>query len=755
MPAAVTYLGIRHHGPGSARRVLEALDELKPVEVLVEGPSDLSGQLPLLADPAMVPPIAQLAYPKDTPNQAFFWPFASFSPEYQAIRWALAHNVPVRYIDVPVAWRLPPDESVQEEEEEEEEQAETEAHGTEPGGMGWEERIRLDPIGALAQAAGYEDGESWWRDVIEENPDPGPVFSAVADAMTALRENEPPLSHFEAAREAHMRLEIAKSAKAADGPVAVVCGAFHVPALKAKHTAKDDRALLKGAPKAKTIATWAPWTSPRLAYTSGYGAGVAAPGWCKHLWENEGAAQSTIWIARIARLLREEGQIVSTASLIEAERLATALAAVRRRPRPGFEELRDATVACLCYGDPILWELIKRKLILGNDVGAIPENVPSAPLLDDLQRQQKKARLKPEALERELSLDLRSESGLFRSTLLHRLHVLGIGWGRLGDSGRSRGTFRENWSLRWEPEFAVALVEHLIFGNTIEAAAGGCLAARMREENSLRELADLVFSALTAQLPDAAASGTERLQQRAAQTSDCRELLLALTPLADTIRYGEARAVDAEGLAALFTRIATQSALQLQYAARGLDAEAALDFATVLKQANAALRIFEDKDLTAQWMSALTKVAHDPKAARLVMGSAARLLYEAESLTPEQATELLGRMLSPGTAVPDAAAFFEGFFDGAGQRLLYDEPLRNCVDRWLISLSDDTFTEHLPLFRRVLSALDKTERQRLLDALFERSGSGTRRVPSEHAAALWPAHFDALTRMLTQGASDA
>ncbi|TIR73034.1 MAG: hypothetical protein E5X21_31775, partial [Mesorhizobium sp.] len=26
----------------------------------------------------------------------------------------------------------------------------------------------LDPIGTLARAAGYEDGESWWSDIIEQ-----------------------------------------------------------------------------------------------------------------------------------------------------------------------------------------------------------------------------------------------------------------------------------------------------------------------------------------------------------------------------------------------------------------------------------------------------------------------------------------------------------------------------------------------------------------------------------------------------------
>lgn len=740
MPSDITYLGIRHHGPGSARRVVEALDALQPAEVLVEGPLDLSDQLPLLANEAMVPPITQLAYPSDAPDQATFWPFAVFSPEYQAIRWALKSNVPVRYIDLPVAWQ-PSDP------EQEGSDLPDTVENTETA------KLQRDPIGVLAHAAGYEDGESWWNDVVEENPNPGPIFDAVAEAMSALREGEGPLTKREAAREAHMRLEIAKSAKESTGPIAVICGAFHVPALKAKHSAKDDRALVKGARKTKIKATWAPWTSPRLAFESGYGAGVVAPGWNKHLWDNPGPQQATIWITRIARILREEGQIVSTASLIETERLATSLASVVGRPRPGFEELRDATIACLCYGDPILWHLIERRLILGNEVGAIPEDVPAAPLLEDLQRQQKKARLKPEALERELSLDLRSDSGLFRSTLLHRLLALHVPWGKLRDAGKSRGTFRENWTMRWDPEYAVQLVENLVFGTSIEKAASARLTAKLVDARSLPEFANLVFAALTAQLPEAARNGISSLETRASQTTDCRELLNSLGPMVDIIRYGKARKVNNHQLGVLFERIAAKCAIHLQYAARDLDAEASRDFANVITKGHNAIDLADlENDLRDSWMVALAKVARDEKASRLVMGTAARLLYEAKALTADEITILMGRMLSPGTAVADAAAFFEGFFEGAGQRLLYDDALRNCVDTWLVSLDDQTFMENLPLFRRVLSALDQTEKRRLLDMLFARKRATSGRVLSQHAVDLWPKHFEDLKTVLLMGA---
>jgi hypothetical protein len=737
--ADVRYFGVRHHGPGSTRRLVEALDAFAPAIVLIEGPADASDLLPMLADPAMAPPVALLAYAVEAPERAAFWPFASFSPEYQAARWAVSHCASARFIDLPASWRLAPAESGAEE--------------TSPAKV---DEIARDPIGVLAKAAGYEDGESWWRDVIEENPAPGPVFAAVADAMSALREAAPAPSAHEAAREAHMRLEIAKAAKETEGPVAVVCGAWHVPALRAAIAAAADRALLKGAPKEKIAATWAPWTSPRLALDSGYGAGVAAPGWCAHLWETPHRDIATRWLARIAQALRGEGQQVSTASLIEAQRLATSLAALRLRPAPGFEELREAAIACLCFGEPLVWATIARRLLVGTEVGRIPDNVPLAPLIEDLQREQKRLRLKPEALDRELSIDLRSESGLDRSTLLHRLTVLGVPWGTIADAGRSRGTFRERWVLRWEPEYAVRLVENLVYGPTIAQAAAARMRVDLDKAASLNALAELVLAVLTAQLPEAVARGLQRLEERAAHTGDCAELLAALPPLASILRYGEARQTDSVQLGSLTTRILVQAALALPYAARALDAEAADGLRKAILAADAAVLLAEiGGEERRAWRQALRTLLADPQATPLVAGAAARLLYEAEEISPQEAADLLGRMLSPGRRVADAAGFFEGFLEGGGERLIYDRALRDGVDRWLQSLDNDHFTEHLPLFRRAFANLDRMQRKRLLDALFGRETAALPgRVPAPDAERVWPTHLARLAEILTSRPAD-
>ncbi|AZO56029.1 MULTISPECIES: DUF5682 family protein [unclassified Mesorhizobium] len=737
----VSYFGIRHHGPGSADSLVQALRDLKPVAVLIEGPADASALLPLLARPEMQPPVALLCYPEDDPASTSFWPFAEFSPEYQATLWAVGNGAALRFIDLPSSARVAPADDAQDAAAEEtgaKVETETAPH------------LR-DPIGALAQAAGYEDGESWWADIIEQNPEPGPIFAAIADAMTTLREGEGPLAEFEAKREAHMRLEIAAARKEFDGPIAVVCGAFHVPALKATRPQKEDQALLKGLARRRSTMTWAPWTGPRLALGFGYGAGVVAPGWCKHLWRTRGRHDAaTLWLAMIAAVLRAKGHMVSTASLIEAERLARALAVIRERPKPGFEELRDAAIAALFNGEAILWALVEAELLLGADVGEIPPDTPLAPLIEDLQRNQKAARLKPEALERELSVDLRSESGLFRSTLLHRLNVLGVHWGKLTDAGRSRGTFRERWTLSWEPEFAVRLVENLVHGPTIEKAANGRLIQMISAASSLDALAALVQGAITANLSEASTVGLATLEERAAHSSECLEILASVPPLADIIRYGEARKTETARLSGLLARLIVEGGIALPYAARDLDAQASSALVGVMRKADEAIKLVEsEQDVLDGWRNGLAAVLDGSRSTALVAGCAAHLLYEAGHLSAEAAASLIARRLSPGTAVTEAAGFFEGFFSTAGQRLIYDEGLRVAVDAWLKSLDEEAFVAHLPLLRRVFSHLDSMERRRLIEAVLGRArGLPAGLIPTPDGGETWRRHLDRLAPLL-------
>ncbi|MDX6293697.1 MAG: hypothetical protein QOH50_2772, partial [Kribbellaceae bacterium] len=394
----VHLFGIRHHGPGSARALSAALVELEPDIVLIEGPPEADKVVELAADPEMVPPVALLAYAVDDSTRAAFWPFAVFSPEWQAIRHALAAGVPVRFCDLPAAYQF--------------------------GSSGHQGRgLAADPLATLAAAGGYDDPERWWDDVVEHRRDGAPPFTVIAEAMAELRADEVATGR-EAQREAYMRTTLRKAIREGFERIAVVCGAWHVPALaEPLPPATHDARVLKGLPKRKVACTWVPWTHGRLASASGYGAGVSSPGWYHHLFTAPDQI-TTRWLTKVARVLRAEDLPVSSAHVIEAVRLADTLAALRERPLAGLSEVTEATRAVLCGGNDLLLDLVTREAVVGEMLGTVPSATPQAPVAADLAAQARRLRLKRDTAERTVELDLRKPNDLEKSRLLHRLRIL-------------------------------------------------------------------------------------------------------------------------------------------------------------------------------------------------------------------------------------------------------------------------------------------------------------------------------------------
>jgi hypothetical protein len=690
---------------------------LQPDAILIEGPSDAQEILPLAGYAEMQPPVALLIYRPEDPQQAVYYPFAEFSPEWQAIQYGLQHDVPVRFMDLPQAQRMAMEAKEKPAEINPEIDKTDSPNAPTPA-------IRQDPLNWIAEATGYGDGERWWEYMIEQRRDSQDLFQAVLELMTALREETAnlPFETLEACREAFMRRTIRQTQQAGYQRIAVICGAWHVPALAKPPPIKDDNALLKGLAKVKVTATWVPWTYGRLTYASGYGAGIEAPGFYHHCWMAPDAV-SVHWLSRVAQLLREHDLGASTASIIEAVRLAEALAALRQRSQPNLTDLNEAALAVFCSGSETPLTLIREKLLIGERLGQVPAETPMLPLQQDLQRQQKRLRLPPEAGQRLLELDLRKANDLARSHLLHRLNLLNISWGRT-ERVDGKGTFKENWRVQWQPELAVALIEANVWGNTVADAAANYAQITARDSDELPELTRLAEQVLIADLPPAIGPVMTRLQNVAALTSDIPHLMEALPPLSDTLRYGNVRQTDTALVAHIVDGLVTRICIGLPAACASLDDDAAQAMFAHLEAVNSSINLLQNQEQLEYWQALLLRLTDQQGLHGLLAGRCCRLLFERNALEADQVGRRLSWALSTANEPNQAAAWIEGFLRGSGLILLHNETLWQILHEWVIGLRDDVFVQLLPLLRRTFATFAAPERRQMGERVRGASPSG-------------------------------
>lgn len=701
--------GVRHHGPGSARSLAAALDAFAPDVLLVEGPADCDAALPLVSHPALRPPVALLVHRTDAAGEGIYYPFAEFSPEWQALLHAARRRIPARFVDLPAGASLGP---AGRELARAPDAAELEGPLVRAGAR----PIVDDPLGELARAAGGE-GEDFWEEWVERAAIRGePVFDAVFEAMSALREGEWELDPTEARREAHMRERVRAAEREGFARVALVCGAWHAPALvrrgqdgapRVVGSARSDRALLRGLGRVRTAWAWIPWTHERLLARSGYGAGIDSPGYYEHLFRSgEGAAAA--WLTRAVRLLREADLEVSSAGAIDAVRLADALAALRGRRAPGLVELREALLSAVCGGAAERLEVVRERLEVGPALGEVPAELGALPIQRDLAREQRRLRLRPSPEREILELDLRRPLDAGRSELLHRLALLGAAWGELGEAA-GFGSFRETWLLAWRPELMLAVVDAHPLGATLEAAAAARVARRARDAR-LEALVDLLLGVVRASLPAARAPLLDALERRSARAGDARVLLDAFPRLLELARWGDARGAPAPEVERLARALALRASVALPAAAVGLDDAAAQELSRALAGAADALARRPDLAERPLLEAALRRVGASDASHGLVRGVALSALQRLGALERGELAALVAAALSPAD-VRAAAALLEGLVAPGAAALASDEGLFQAVDDWLGGLGGGAFREALPLARRAFAGMSVAERR--------------------------------------------
>jgi hypothetical protein len=739
-------IGVRHHSPACAAALPALLDAFAPERVLLELPADLQPWIEWLGHPELEAPVA-LASVDGSGVGLSFYPFADFSPELAALRWASAKGVPVEAFDEPIAARR--------------------THGPRREDDSGPDSPRL--LDAFCRAGEASDVEAAWDRLVEARA-PGATAEEVRRAALlfglALRLDSargPGVDPVDLGREAHMRARVAFHG---GGRVAAVVGAFHTPALlpepllwapPTEDLVEQQRPARRERKEAGVVSSLVPYSFDLLDSRSGYPAGIRDPVWQQRVLEALRAGDSTAGLVKevaveICRELRKQGHVAGVPDANELVRLALDLARLRALPGPGRRELLEAMTSALGQGELMgRGRALARALehvLVGTRRGRLPASAPRSGLGPHVSELMAALRLPdlstPTREPQDLRLDpLRSDLDRRRHVALERLCACGIPYGTreavagIGDT-EAVGVA---WRLRVTASTEAMVEMAAIFGVTLaQAAEGSWRRARARleadERLTARTSLELLERAAECGLPAVVRAGLLELTGpllRQAGLSD----LVAGAALIERIARGHVPGLprekperDGPGQVEAFEIPAgVDGAALIAAAVRTLEGLAGSELLEDVKGVLELVRWFERQPEGAfvlgggQLGTAIDRLAREGSPLMQGAATAAKVLLGRQM--SEAAGEAMGSWVDAAAELEGRRALagrLKGMLVVAGPRLEVDAGLLEGLVARVEALSEVGFLERVAALRDGFEVLSPAARQRLLDALAERHG---------------------------------
>jgi len=540
-------------------------------------------------------------------------------------------------------------------------------------------------------------------------------------------------------REAYMKREIAKACtEFKPEEIVVIVGAYHLLGIQNSLPAMSDDELKK-LPKATAQLTLMPYSYLRLSSRTGYGAGNMAPYYFELMWRamqtNTMDKLAATYLTKIAKILRDQGQNASSASVIEAVRLANVLSAMKGGTYPVLEDLHDAVVTCFGGGGLSSVAEAINKVDIGTAIGALPEGVSQTPVQEDMNQELKRLKLTnyKSAIAQDLSLDLRENLkvktkeaafiDLNRSTFLHRLEVLGIHFATQQRVQQDKASWAEKWVLQWSPEVEIEIVEANLKGETLEIAAAFILKEQLSEATDLSVVAKIIRQACECQLTHIFGNALSTLQSLLVDSNNFVETAFAAHELSMLIQYGDLRQFNLEPLKPILQQLFLRASLLL------IDASSCDDKASkpIVDAMNTMEFISEQQyELvdTETWQKELTHLAWRDDVNTKLSGVAFAILLEHNLATEEECAREVSRRLSAGVPADLGASWFEGFSGRNRYALLSRTIIWQELDNYVRQLDEEQFMRSVVFLRRAFADFEPNQKNSIAELLGDLWGTG-------------------------------
>ena len=744
------FFPIRHHSPACALHLREALRAIRPAAVLIEGPVDFEPLIGELLAPGVVPPVAMVALPDNEARAekgrtgTTYYPICRHSPEYIAIQQANELGASVRFIDLPS--RHPSMLSGSRDRQDE-------------PLLPMRETMfdRGSYVEAMCARAGFRDGLALWDGLFEaraRSTDWRGFFASVGAYCSALRGASDPdelRADGTLAREAMMRACIHDAIAAAAGPIAVVTGGFHTPA------------LIDGQPEAARAADSATRSNAwlirydfrALDRLNGYGAGLPLPGFYERVWERltgaDGDSKSSltedILTGFRAHLTANEPALTfSFPTLRSMVETATRLADLRGLSEPGRSELFDALQSSAIKEEievgshPLLAAFTA--FLQGDRLGDLPPGSRLPPLIERARREARAHGLSLEdAIPKTRELDIYRKPRHRRcSQFLHAMRLVAPAFAeRVKGPDRVHG-FRadvllETWTYAWSPAVEAALIERAADGETVRDAAATILIRRLDdlEKEGQRNNAEAAFNLLSVAFDAGIGDAAEMLVEAvgAAARTDGNLLRLANALIIGQALESRARGMQSESSVQAFTSLLPalldQLARRIAELLGDLAAVGADNVGEAIRCLAALAEAMADPDPTfptqplRDALQDLMTAQLDPELNGAVIALAALIgLIDDAEAGRRLSAALAGAFERPGEAVRTLS----GVMALAPQLFINDSSVITAIDDLFGTVDDQGFLALLPQLRMAFAELSPHETDRVAATVAAAHGAG-------------------------------
>ena len=714
--------GIRHFSPAGAYFLRQFLDEVKPSLVLIEGPADFDFLIDDIVSKNLVPPFAIMAYTKEAPIDTILYPFAEYSPEYQAILWARENNTECHFFDLESDIILGL-EKRDDETKDEEIISETNTNKSIETDMEvfWERTLEQSEDMHAYRAGSALFGESIRKDTNSDDK------SFIRDTV----------------RESFMKRKIKEYIEKGfdTEKIVAITGAFHTSAIESLEGAMSDKEY-KALVRRESNVTLMPYSSYRLSKRTGYGAGNAAPAYYELLWQGFLNGDITYherkYLSSLAKYMREHGGIVSSAQVIEATRLARELAIIRGGSVPTLEDLKDASITCMGGGSFGEMAMGFAETDIGKKIGSVPQDAMQTSIQSDFTSKLKQLKLEKykELVATPLQLDLRenlrvkSKDSAFldlnRSFFLYRLVVLGIDFAKIKRSNQDNATWAENWILQWTPEAEIQIVESVLKGDTIADAVAFVLSERLLEATKISEIAEVIEDAFNCGLPKIVEGAKRSLDEMTNGAIAMCDIADTVSKLSNMILFGDIRKLDREPLIPIVKRLCIRASLML-VGESACDDIAAASLAEDIQKIHNVFMVqdFLDESL---WFDKLTELSNRDDLNTKISGLATAILLDAGKIDEPTLRKEVSRRLSVGMPAELGANWFAGLSMRNHYALIGRLTLWESLSEYLDTLDEEEFRRSAVFLRRAFVEYSAKEKDMIAENLGEIWGLNAQEV---------------------------